>query len=127
MGATPPGFVGDRLNPLRMSVMMKTKIASVLLVTTFGVAGCSDDHKLAEDQQRFRDTVAAQEWELDRAFAMKVLDPDEDAAGNVRFTTWEECHGNPPKRDAGKRTCAALNARVAKAKAKADAAVKAGW
>lgn len=106
---------------------MKARIGLILLVTTIGLTGCSDDHKLAADQQHFRETAAAQEWELDRAFAMKVLNPDEDAAGNARFSTWEECHGNPPTRDAGKRTCAALNARVAKAKAKADAAVKTGW
>jgi hypothetical protein len=110
--------------------MNKLAIA-LLLSLSLGLSliGCeSEQHKaqVAADMKNLSDdskgVLAALQWELDDEYAQRVFANDEHSVEN--YMTFRKCHEEPPTKEANKKVCAALQIRVARAEAKADAQAK---
>lgn len=114
---------------------MKKVMLLLLLLSVFALIGCeSEQHKaqVAADIKQLNDVskgvVADAQWKLDDEFATHVFENDEHSVEN--YMAFRKCHEEPPTKEANKKVCAALQARVARAEAKADAKrkrEKANW
>ena len=57
------------------------------------------------------------QWQIDDKTATRIFD-DGTEAGLNRYDTFRKCHEEPPAKEANKKTCAALQKRVADAEAR---------
>lgn len=113
---------------------MKALLVAAALTALIPAFGCGSGRtKLQEDEKQFHATLQAQQdaaqWKLDDAVATGLFD-DGTTAGVSRYLTFRKCHEEPPAHEPNKRTCANLQARVAKAEATeaaTQAAAKAKW
>lgn len=73
-----------------------------------------DERNLAQVEKTEVDSL---QWRLDDSIAADLFD-DNTKAGMNRYLAFRKCHEEPPTRQANKKICAFLQARVAKQEAK---------
>jgi len=94
------------------------------MLTTVACDSRQKDEETAAAVRKFDATAKSVtdglQWNLDKSIAEKLFD-DDTVAGLNRFTTFLQCHDEPPTKDTNKKVCAVLQKRVADAKAKFEA------